>query len=265
MNYPQLAATLVDDWLGTRPRRVGLGGGQGAGKSTLAALIERAAAERGLRLIAVGLDDFYRTRAERRRLAETVHPLLETRGPPGTHDTRRLAEAIAALSHRGVVRLPVFDKGSDDRSGERVVQGPFDVILLEGWCVGAPPLDRSTLDRPLNDLERQEDPDGRWRRFVADRLEHDYQSIWASLDRLVTLLVPDLACVRRWRLDQESERPVSQRLDAAAVDRFVQHYERVTRAMLATPRRENELHVVLGRDHAVEALDGEVSDAPPGG
>jgi hypothetical protein len=35
--------------------------------------------------------------------------------------------------------------------------------------------------------------------------------------------------------------------------------------MLATPRRENELRVVLGRDHTVETLDGEVCEDPSGG
>lgn len=253
-DYRELAALLACDWVESRPRAVGLAGGQGAGKSTLSGLIESACHAVGLRVCVLGLDDFYLTKAERRSLAERVHPLLETRGPPGTHDVVRCREAIGLLQRELSVELPIFDKGLDDRVGVRSVDGPFDVVVLEGWCVGAEAVDETTLETPINALEREEDRDGRWRRYVNTQLSGDYRALWGELDQLVYLQVPDLRAVRRWRGQQEENRPRELRLDAAGIDRFVQHYERVTIRMLARSPTTADLNVRLADDHSVAAI-----------
>ncbi|HEB90243.1 MAG TPA: hypothetical protein ENI85_11785, partial [Deltaproteobacteria bacterium] len=144
-DYRELAALLASDWQERRPAHVGLGGGQGAGKSTFARLIESACSFLGTRVCVLGLDDFYLPLSERRRLAAEVHPLLETRGPPGTHDIEACLEAMESLHQDVETRLPIFDKGLDDRSGFRRVRGPFDLVLLEGWCVGARPAPEDRL------------------------------------------------------------------------------------------------------------------------
>lgn len=259
-DYRWLAALAAGLWVREGVTRIGVGGGQGAGKSTLARLLEAALEHRGRRAIVLSLDDFYLTRAERHALAERVHPLLETRGPPGTHDVPRLRDALEALATEAALELPVFDKARDDRVGTRPVRGPFDVVLLEGWCVGAEPLAPGSLAQPINDLERERDPDGRWRGFVAERLARDYVPLWSGFDAWLVLRVPSLAAVRRWRLEQERERPPERRLGAEAVARFVAHYERLTRAMLAQPARPGALGVELDEDHRVAALHR----APPG-
>ena len=253
-DYRQLAALLVDDWRRRGVSKVGIGGGQGAGKSTLGELLAAAGEILGLRVVVLSIDDFYLARDERRRLARRVHPLLATRGPPGTHAIDLARDVFEGLFHVGVVETPRFDKGIDDRAGFTTIDGGADVVVLEGWCVGAPAAaaDESTL--PINDLERLEDAAGVWRRHVDAALRDDYAPLHAAFDSLVFLQVPDLDAVRRWRLQQEGERPPEQRMDAAQVDRFVQHYERITRRMLATlPETAN---VVAGLDdaHRVAAL-----------
>ena len=254
-DYRALAARLALVWSRTRPRRAGLGGGQGAGKSTLARLVVEAGARLDLRVQAVGLDDFYRTKAERRALAARVHPLFATRGVPGTHDVTACGRALDALLEPGPVSLPVFDKGLDDRVAPRVVEGPFDLVLFEGWCVGAPPSHASETDAPMNALEADEDPEGAWRRAVDRALCEHYAALWSRLDTLVFLAVPGLDAVRRWRLQQERARPEPLRLDAAAVDRFVAHYERWTRRMLATLPGHVDWTVRLAEDHSVAAVE----------
>ncbi len=253
-DYRELAALLAASFLEERPRRIGIGGGQGAGKSTLAALLPPACAALGLRACVLSLDDFYLERRERQRLAERVHPLLATRGPPGTHDMALCADGIQALLGEGEVRLPVFDKGLDDRTGHRVVAGPFDLVVLEGWCVGARPLPAASLEAPINDLEAERDPDGVWRGFVNESLERSYAPLWDELDVLVQLRVPSLAAVRRWRLEQEGSRPPDRRMDAAAVARFVAHYERVTRSMLERPPGRADWVVTLDESHGIHSL-----------
>lgn len=250
-----LALLLVRAWQAEpRPRRVGLAGGQGTGKSTLARALEAAGDLLGHRIGVLSLDDYYLTRAERAALARRVHPLFETRGPPGTHDVARLDRDLAALGLPGEVEVPVFDKGLDDRVGRVRRAGPFDVVVLEGWCVGARAVPEAALAAPCNALEREVDPDGRWRRFVNERLATDYAALFARLERIVFLRAPDLGSVRRWRLEQERARPVDLRLDAAAIDRFVAHYERITLDMLATLPDRADWTIGLAPDHSIASI-----------
>ncbi len=73
-DYRELAGLLAIDWAQSRPRRVGLAGGQGAGKSTLAGLIESACSHVGIRACVLALDDFYLAKDARRALAQRVQP-----------------------------------------------------------------------------------------------------------------------------------------------------------------------------------------------
>lgn len=224
---------------------VGVSGVQGSGKSTLCAVLERLLAERGLRAVTLALDDLYLTRTERARLAAEVHPLLVTRGPPGTHDTDLGLTLIERLRGPGRVLLPRFDKAADDRrapSPADAFEGPADLILFEGWCVGARPQPEAALAAPVNALERHDDPDGRWRAWVNATLAGPYRALFAAVDRLVLLRAPSWEIVRTWRGEQEAKLrarlaarggDLSRTLDAAALDRFLAHYERLTRWILA--------------------------------
>ena len=254
-DYRQLAALLVDDWQRRGVSTVGIGGGQGAGKSTLSRLIGAAGAMQGVRIAVLGIDEFYLTKAERQRLGEQVHPLLATRGPPGTHATALASAALAALRRPGAVTVPRFDKGQDDRAGVVTLHGPVDVVVLEGWCVGASPAGSATaLAEPINALERDDDRDGRWRHYVDAALRNEYASLFRQLDALVFLQVPDLDAVRRWRLEQERERPPALRMTAEAVRHFVAHYERVTTRMLAELPTTADVVVQLDHAHRVAGL-----------
>ena len=253
-DYRQLAALLVDDWRSRGIRTVGVGGGQGAGKSTLGRLLTSAGAFHGQRLEVLSIDDFYLTKAERKRLAADVHPLFRTRGPPGTHAVRLLLGTLEAMTRGDDAAVPRFDKGIDDRVGEAAVAGPVDIVVLEGWCVGAPPRPAGESLAPINPLERQADVDGIWRNAIDDALCGAYAELNAALDVIVFLKVPGLDAVRRWRLQQEGERPQAQRMTAAEVARFVAHYERITRRMLVELPNTADVTVELAEDHRIAAL-----------
>ncbi|MDE0056055.1 MAG: kinase [Gammaproteobacteria bacterium] len=251
-DWRTLAANLAVRWHSDPPRRVGLAGGQGAGKSTLSRAIVEAGRHFGLRVVSLSIDDFYLTRSEREALADRVHPLLATRGPPGTHDVPLCESVMDALDAEGVVTVPVFDKGLDNRAPETLnVQAPVDVVLLEGWCVGARPEPADRLDQPINALEAESDSQGLWRRHINQALATDYARLFGRFDCLVFLRVPNLDAVVRWRLQQESERPPERRLDKAEVAHFVAHYERLTRWMLEDLPARAAVVVELDEGHQV--------------
>ena len=253
-DYRQLAALLVDDWRSRGIRTVGVAGGQGAGKSTLGRLLTAAGAFHGQRVEVLSIDDFYLTKAERERLATDIHPLFRTRGPPGTHAVRLLLGTLEALMRGDDAAVPRFDKGIDDRAGEVTVSGAVDIVVVEGWCVGAPPRPPGESTAPINALERESDGDGVWRTAIDDALRGAYAELNAALDAIVFLKVPGLDAVRRWRLQQEGERPRAQRMTAAEVARFVAHYERITRRMLAELPITADVTVELAEDHRIAAL-----------
>ena len=222
-------------------RVFGICGLQGSGKSTLAAQLVAAARQAGLAAASVSLDDFYLTAAQRRRLARDVHPLLAIRGPPGTHDLDLALETFAAL-RRGLTRpLPRFDKAGDDRLAPEHwadTPAPLDLLVFEGWCLGVPAEAEDAMREPLNPLEREEDPDGRWRRGCNTALARDYPPLWAQVDVLWFLQPPGVETVHAWRGEQEralqAAHPGHTGMDDAALDRFIQHYERVSRQALRT-------------------------------
>ncbi|MGL4541402.1 MAG: kinase, partial [Polymorphobacter sp.] len=185
-----LAAAIAARQRARAGQLIGIAGPQGSGKSTLAAaLATRLKDGFGLRVAVLGLDDLYLPKAARAALAGEVHPLLATRGVPGTHDVALGHKLIAALLNGdALVALPVFDKSRDDRALEpRLVDAPVDVLLFEGWCIGARPQSVAALVRPVNALEAQADPHGIWRRWVNARLAADYAPLFAQADALVWL------------------------------------------------------------------------------
>lgn len=272
----ELLRLLLDDIAVLRRRReghpvvIGICGSQGSGKTTLSAALQTALMqEQGVNVAALSIDDLYLPARERERLAHAVHPLLVTRGVPGTHE---VALGIA-LIHRltdcdagARTPLPRFDKLADDRlpvSAWPEFSGRADVVLLEGWCVGARAQPEDELATAVNALERDEDGDGRWRRYVNTQLAGPYQALFGLLDRLVLLAAPDFDVVFRWRRQQEhglaalaatGAAPAPRVMTDAQLARFIMHYERLTRFILREMPQRADLVVALDAERRVRNI-----------
>jgi len=242
---------------------VGINGAQGTGKSTLSGLIKRLLHARNLSSVVLSIDDLYLTRAQRRELARDIHPLLQTRGVPGTHDLALGLSLIAALKAADAdsrIHIPRFDKAQDDRrplADWELHEGRVDVIILEGWCVGARPA--SLSGAPINSLEQQHDADGRWRAFVEQQLQA-YQPLFRCIDMLIMLKAPSMDSIVEWRqLQEEKLRSGSNQkepaviMDKAELRRFIMHYERLTHMMLETLPQYADVVFELDSHHNVAA------------
>lgn len=235
-----LVARVLDDALAGGGRIHAIAGLQGSGKSTLAAQVVALARQRGLHVAVLSIDDFYLGRRERLALGRRVHPLLATRGPPGTHDVALACATLDALRAGHAVRLPRFDKLADTRlppSRWRNV-ARVDLALFEGWFLATPAQRDDELREPINAVERDEDANGHWRRYCNDALARDYPALWSRLDRLLFLQPPGFEAVPAWRWQQEqalqSRRAGRHGMDRPRVERFVQLFERVSRQALRT-------------------------------
>ena len=245
-HYSPLAEWLTKKRCPGRTFFLGINGAQGTGKSTLAAYLQLVH-EQGYdwRVAVLSIDDFYLTKSERTRLAEETHPLLATRGVPGTHDLQMLTDCIErlrALQSNETMALPRFDKSLDDRANSDswpTVSGPIDLLILEGWCVGSMPQSKEALREAINDLEEHQDTSGDWRLYVNEQLDGPYAELFARLDALVFLQAPNFDAIYRWRMEQEEKLArISGHGAAGIMNReqitdFIQHYERITRANIA--------------------------------
>lgn len=254
------------------PVLAGVCGAQGSGKSTLCEAVSRLLRRRGLRVAVLSLDDLYLSRARRADLARRIHPLFATRGPPGTHDIEQGLALLDALAGKGEVALPRFDKAADDPAPQHkwpLVRAPVDLILLEGWCVGAPPQDEAALAAPVNELEAEQDRDGIWRAYANAALAGPYQALFGRIDHLTLLRAPSFEVVVDWRTQQEEKLQArleaegvapGRTMDRAQVRAFIRLYERLTRHVLATLPARADLLVDLSLDRTMRLADQSASE-----
>jgi len=242
---------------------VGLCGSQGSGKSTGAALLQILLDEARFETAVLSIDDLYLPKEDRKKLAEEVDPLLVTRGPPGTHDVALGERLLSALPGPQITAIPRFDKARDTRADPsqwEQFKGPADIILFEGWCVGARPEPLAALAKPINELERIFDPNGRWRRYVNTALAGPYQQLFGRLSFLILLQAPSFEVVARWRKEQEHKLraragDAANVMTDAQIDRFVQYYERLTRFILAEMPSRADAVVTLDPNRHVTGFE----------
>ena len=236
---------------------IGINGCQGSGKSTLADYLCTVVAEKyHLATVALSLDDFYLTKAERIELARKIHPLLAQRGVPGTHDVNLAIDTISSLASGNKALITRFDKSMDDRVPEansETITGHIGLIVIEGWCFGAKPQAPNSLIEPVNHLERSEDPDGVYRDYVNTALATQYPQLFELVDSTAMLRAPSFKTVFEWRLEQEQKLIEKLQLTKTAlaslstmsdqeIRRFIQNFQRITEDCLEEmPTRVNHL------------------------
>ena len=262
--YRPLAAQVAKRVVRGDVRVLGVSGAQGSGKSTFADyLAELLRRDQGLTVICLSLDDFYLTKAERELLAQEVHPLLVTRGVPGTHDVPLASNVITGLLEGERVPIPRFDKSTDDRvSAEHfeISNGKVDLIILEGWCIGASTQPEQTLEQPINELERLEDANGSWRTYVNNALASQYAELFSQIDYLLLLHAPNFECIYQWRRMQEQKLrdnvgDTLGLMDDQSLHRFIMHYERITRACLSELPAIADAVLELNQAHGIDSLN----------
>ena len=221
---------------------IGLAGGQGAGKSTITQIIKLILETKyNLSVVYFSIDDFYKTLSERIKLSKKFHQLFKTRGVPGTHDTSLIKKTFLNLRKKSFksMTIPRFDKSKDDRfpkkKWQKITKQP-EIIIFEGWCVGAKAQEKKILKKPINILEKKNDANLKWRSKINYELNNEYKEIFSKIDKLIFLKVPNFECVYKWRLLQEKKLQLTsgskKTMSPLQVRGFIMYYERITMQML---------------------------------
>jgi D-glycerate 3-kinase len=256
-DYYAPLATWCASRIAARERRagrawvLGLQGPQGCGKSTLAAAVVEALGDLGVRGVSVSIDDFYLTHDEQQALAarHAGNPTLQYRGYPGTHDVAlgaRTIETLAELGPGEQTLVPAYDKSAHGGRGDRAppsswrrVTGPVDLLVLEGWMLGFPPVDEATLEPDLR---------------APNALLAAYDAWNATLDAFVSLHVGSLDSIVRWRIDSERSRrnegetALSDEDARDYIERFLPAYRVYVPALAHRPPCRDVRRIELGDD-----------------
>ncbi len=246
----------------SKPMIVGLSGGQGSGKSTIAQIFKIILQTKfKLKVICFSIDDFYKTAKERKKMSKSIHPLFFTRGVPGTHDCKMLNNVIKILKRNKFnnMKIPKFDKSVDDRlkpnNWQKIKMKP-DIVIFEGWCVGAKPQSIKNLKIPINSLEKKEDINLTWRKKVNNELKTSYDKIFKLLDKKIFLKVPSFTYVLKWRMLQEKKLKYNsnkKRMNKSQIKRFIMFYERITREMIKNYKK-NDIILNLDNNHKIKSI-----------
>lgn len=245
--YQPIAEKLLQEYQNAnKPLFVGINGCQGSGKSTFAAYLATYLSEKSsLNVVVMSLDDFYLSSGQRQQLAESIHPLLATRGVPGTHDSEVIVYIFRKLTSKASdFLIPRFNKAIDEpyeKSLWQQISKPVDIVLFEGWCWGVKAQSDSQMKTPINTLEETQDPDGVWRHYVNQQLKDYYQPLYQYINYWLVLQAPSFDCVYQWRLEQEEKLAKKTKLSATnkvmtpeQVLEFIQYFQRLTEHGIAT-------------------------------
>ena len=249
-----------------RPYFVGLAGGQGTGKTTISSLIKIILIKYfKLKVFRISIDDFYKTRKERISLSKRIHSMLLTRGVPGTHDINLMLSFFKKIKSKKFkkIKLPTFSKAIDDRANEKYwyhLKDRPDVIIFEGWCVGAKSEKKNTLKKTINSMEKTKDQKQIWRKYVNQQLKSKYKNLYSQLDCLIYLKAKNFSLLQKWRLKQERKLWLKSKrnsnlkiMSREDVINFMQTYQRITQNMFRYMPKYASIVFNLNTNHQIKS------------
>ena len=249
------------------PLIIGLAGGQGTGKTTIASLIRLILTKYfKLKVFKISIDDFYKTRNERKKISKSIHPLLMIRGVPGTHDYKIIYEFFKKIKNKKIAkfRLPKFDKSKDERYNKKFwykIDSKPDVIIFEGWCVGAKSQKNSKLIKSINSLEKISDQNFVWRKYVNLQLKKNYKNLFKQIDEIIYLKANNFKILQKWRIKQEkvlwlkSKNKRSLRImNRSDIINFMQTYQRITQNMFKDAPKYASIVIKLNSNHQINSI-----------
>ncbi len=248
-----------------KPYFVGLAGGQGTGKTTISSIIKIILEKYfKLKVFKISIDDFYKTRKERIALSKKVHPMLLTRGVPGTHDINMMLDFFKKSKSKKFkkLKLPNFNKAIDDRFPKNkwnTINKRPEVIIFEGWCVGARAENNKTLKKSINSMEKANDSKLVWRKYVNQQLKTKYKKLYFQLNCMIYLKAKNFSLLQKWRLKQEHKLWLKTKkkgghkiMSKGDVINFMQTYQRITQNMFKNMPKYASIILNLNSNHQIK-------------
>ena len=251
---------IITNIINSKKKKFLISGSQGVGKSTLV-LILKSVIENNYnkKIMSLSLDDYYLSKKKRLQLSKKIHPLLQTRGVPGTHDLNKLSRHINQFEKKKFpISTPVFDKLRDDVTKKINTINKADILLLEGWCCGCLPIENKYLYKNINKIELDFDKNKIWRNFYNEKLQNDYNKIFKLFNFKIYMQLPSFKYVYKWRSNQErknlSNSVNKKYMNKKQLDMFIQHYEKITKWMIKTMPAEADMLIKINKSQMIRKV-----------
>ncbi len=191
--------------------------------------------------------------------------MLLTRGVPGTHDINMMLNFFkkSKIKKFKRLKLPTFNKAIDDRFGKKYwydLKKKPDVIIFEGWCVGAKSETNNTLRKTINLMEKTKDQNQIWRKYVNDQLKTKYKKLYSQLNCLIYLKAKNFSLLQKWRLKQERKLWIKSKKNSNTkimtkedVLSFMQTYQRITQNMFRSMPKYASIIINLNNNHQIKS------------
>ena len=237
-----------------------IAGSQGAGKSTLAKIfklvLENAYKKK---VMLLSIDDYYLSKNKRNKLSKNIHPLLITRGVPGTHDIVALKNDIINFQKKKFpINTPKFNKLKDDISSKKNIIKNAEILLLEGWCCGSPSINKKYLFQNINRLETIFDKNKKWRQYYNSQLKKDYKKVFRLFDQQIYIQPPSFSYILKWRYNQEKNNALKSRnkdfMNKKDLQKFIQHYEKLTKWMMKTMPAKADILIKIDSNQKIKKV-----------
>lgn len=237
-----------------------IAGSQGSGKSTLTTILKLVLEKfYKKKVMLLSIDDYYLSKNKRQELSKKIHPLLITRGVPGTHNIAVLKKDIINFQKKKFpIVAPLFNKLKDDISSKKKIIKKAEILLLEGWCCGSPPISRDYLFKNINRLESTLDKNKAWRQYYNFQLQKDYKKVFSLFDKQIYIQAPSFTYISKWRYAQEKSNALKSKdekfMKKTDLQKFIQHYEKLTKWMIKTMPAKADMLIKIDKNQKIKKV-----------
>ena len=256
----QFIIPIINKINNSKDNKFMISGSQGAGKSTLAKIFKLILENvYKKKVMLLSIDDYYLSKNKRNKLSKNIHPLLITRGVPGTHDIVALKNDIINFQKKKFpISTPIFNKLKDDISSKKNIIKNAEILLLEGWCCGSPSINKKYLFQNINRLETIFDKNKKWRQYYNSQLMKDYKKVFSLFDQQIYIQPPSFSYVLKWRYNQEKNNALKSRnkdfMNKKDLQKFIQHYEKLTKWMMKTMPAKADILIKIDSNQKIKKV-----------
>ena len=251
---------IIDNIINSQDNKYLISGSQGVGKSTISNLLKLVIEKYyKKKVMLLSIDNYYLSKTQRFKLAKKIHPLLLTRGVPGTHNIKKLYQDINQFNKQKFpITIPYFDKINDDIIKKRKIINNAQILLLEGWCCGSLPIKTKYLNQNVNQLESKYDKKNIWRKYYNSMLKSEYRKVFSMFNKKIYIQPPSFKYVLKWRSLQEKNNAKKSNsknfMNKDKLKKFIQHYEKITKWMMKTMPHEVDILIKIDKNQKIKKL-----------
>lgn len=213
------------------PFIIGLQAHPGCGKTTLSNIISDVLnTYYKVNCNYLSIDDLYKKHKELNEL-KIKNPLFEYRGPPGTHDLEILNSIFNKIKEKeNNYYLPRYNKSLNNGLGDRndmglFVKNPIDILIFEGWFLGANPIyeeKSGIINQIFEDKKFLNNQKKKDLMLQSNENLKDYVKYWNMIDFYISIKPEDFRLSRKWRI--EAEKKNKNGMNWNTINKFIDYF-----------------------------------------